>query len=158
MQPRMTRLAAVLLGLLAFALASCGGDDAPSGEDFAERASEICREAERSLENVAEGVRSPEELAGAVDRVIQESRNAVEELDELERPEGEAGERAQEFVDASRREIEGKGIPVLEDLRDALENDDQQAAQEAAQRLQQIDSSQSNRAARAVGADACREG
>jgi hypothetical protein len=158
MQPRMTRLAPVLLGLLAFALASCGGDDPPSQQDYAERASEICREAERTLEDVAEGAQSPEELAQAVGRVIEESRNAVDELEDLERPEGEAGERAQEFVEASRTEIEGKGIPVLEDLRDALEDGDAQAAQEAAQRLRQIDSSQSNRTARAVGADACGDG
>lgn len=159
MHPRMTRLAPVLLGLLAFALASCGGgDDAPSQEDYADRASEICREAERSLEDVAEGAQSPEEIAQAVDRVIEESRNAVDELADLERPEGEAGETAQEFVESNRRQIEGEAIPVLEDLREALEDRDQQAAQEAARRLQEIDSGPTTRTARRLGADACAEG
>jgi hypothetical protein len=158
MQPRMTRLAPVLLGLLAFAVASCGGDDPPTQQEYAERASEICRDAEQSLEDVAEGAQSPEEIARAVDRVIEESRNAVDELADLERPEGEAGETAQQFVESTRREIQEEGIPVLEDLRDALEEGDQQAAQEAAQRLEQIDSGDSNRAARELGANACAEG
>jgi hypothetical protein len=154
----MTRLAPVLLGLLAFALGACGGDDAPSQDDFAERANEICRDAEQALENVGENAESPQDIADAVDRVIEESRNAVDELADLERPEGDAGETAQQFVDATRREIQGQGIPALEDLRDALESGDQQAAQEAAQRLQGIETGDSNRAARELGADACAEG
>jgi hypothetical protein len=153
----MTRLAPLLLTLLAFALASCGGDDAPSREEFAERASEICRDTEQALENVGENAESPEDIADAVDQVIEESRNAVDELADLERPEGDAGETAETFVNATRTEIEEKGIPALEDLRDALADGDQQAAQEAAQRLQGIESDESNKAARELGADECAE-
>jgi hypothetical protein len=156
----MTRLAPILLSLLAFAIASCGGDDddAPSQQDFAEQANAICRETEQSLDDVAQGAETPEEIADAVDRVIEESRNVVDELADLERPEGEAGQRAQDFVDATRREIQDVGIPALEQLREALESRDQAAAQEAAQRIQQIDSDASNEAARALGANACAEG
>jgi hypothetical protein len=153
----MTRLALIVLGLLAFGLAACGGDDAPSREDFAERADEICRDAERALENVGENAESPEEIAEAVDRVIEESRDAVDELADLERPEGDAGETADEFVDATRTEIQDKGIPALEDLRDAIESEDQQAAEEAAARLQEISTEASNRAARELGATECAE-
>jgi hypothetical protein len=155
----MTRLAAILLGLLTFATASCGGDgDAPSEAEFADRANEVCRDAEQALQDVAQGAESPQQIADAVDRVIEESRNAVDELADLERPEGDAGETADRFVDATRREIEDEGIPALEDLRDALERRDQQAAQEAAERLQGIDTEESNSAARELGADACAEG
>jgi hypothetical protein len=160
MPPGMTRLAPILLSLLAFTVASCDGDDPPSDDapsqgEFAEQANEICRTAQRSLENVGEGARSPEEIVSAVDRVIEESRNAVDELAALERPEGEAGETAQRFVDATRREIENEGVPALEELREALERRDQQAAQMAAQRLQDIDTAASTRAARKLGANAC---
>jgi hypothetical protein len=130
-------------------------DDAPSQEAFAERANEICREAERSLENVGEGAESPEEIIPAIDRVIEEIRNTVDELADLERPEGDAGQRAEEFVDATRREIEEVGIPGLQELREAVENRDQDAARRVARRLRQIDSSASNQAAREVGATAC---
>ena len=153
----MTRLASILFGLLAFGLAACGGSDAPSKEEFAEEASKICQNAERALENVGQNAESPEDIANAVDRVIEESRNAVDELADLERPEGEDGETAERFVNATRREIEEEGIPALEDLRDALAEEDQAAAQEAAQRLQEVETEDSNRAAEELGADACAE-
>jgi hypothetical protein len=158
----MTRLAPVLLALLAFALASCGGGDddgSPSEADFAERAEEICRETKDVLEGVApEDADSAEDLADAVDQVIEESETAVDELAELERPEGRAGERAQAFVQATRDEIQGEAVPALEDLKAALQDGDQQAAQDAARALQQIDSSATNQAAREVGAKDCGEG
>ena len=161
----MTRLAPILLTLLAFA-ASCNGDDPPSQEgrddppsqeEFADQANEICRAAEQSLDNVAEGADEPEDIVDAIDEVIAESRNAVGELDGLERPEGEAGETAEQFVRATRREIEDEGIPALEELRRAVESEDNEAVRAAAVRLQRIDSSASNRAARALGATDCAE-
>jgi hypothetical protein len=153
----------VLVAVLLVLLAAIGvvvwqmgdDDDAPSQREFAEQANEICRETEQSLENVAQGAETPEEIADAVDRVIGESRDVVDELADLERPEGEAGERAQDFVDATRRELQEVGIPALEQLREALESRDREAAQEAAVRLQQLDSDASNKAARALGANAC---
>jgi vacuolar-type H+-ATPase subunit E/Vma4 len=131
-------------------------DDAPSQEAYAERANEICREAERALENVGENAETPADIAPAIDRVIQESRDAIDELADLERPGGDAGERAQDFVDTTRTEIENVLIPALEELREAVENRDREAAEQIAQRLQEIDSSASNQAAREVGATACR--
>jgi vacuolar-type H+-ATPase subunit I/STV1 len=131
------------------------GDDAPSQEAFAERANEICREAERSLKNVGEGAESPEEIIPAIDRVIEEIRDTMDELADLERPEGDAGQRAEEFVEATRREIEDVGIPGLQELREAVENRDQDTARRVARRLRQLDSSASNQAAREVGATAC---
>jgi hypothetical protein len=158
----MTRLAPVLLSLLAFAIASCGGDDdgdeAPSQADFAKRANQICRQAEEALNNVGQQAETPQDVIDAVDEVIAESRDAVDELDGLERPEGEAGQEAEEFVEATRREIQDEGIPALEELRGAIENTDRQAVARAAARLQSIDSSDSNRAARAIGANECAEG
>ena len=151
----MTRLARILLGLLALTVASCDGDDAPSQRDFAEQANEICRSAKQALKDVAEGAQSPEEIVKAIDRVIEESRDTVDDLADLERPEGAAGERAERFVDATRREIEGEGIAALEELREAVETRDQEAAQQVAERLREIDTGASNEAARKVGATAC---
>jgi hypothetical protein len=155
----MTRLAPTLLCLVALLVASCGGgdDDAPSQDEFADRANQICREAEQSLENVGEEAETPEDIIPAVNRVIDELRNAVDELADLERPEGEAGERAEEFVNATRTQIE-EGVPVLEDLRAALESGDQQAAQDAAARLQEAGSGAANEAARELGANECADG
>jgi hypothetical protein len=55
-------------------LAACGGDDAPSREDFASEADRICREAEKELEELGESADSPEEIADAIDEVIEETR------------------------------------------------------------------------------------
>jgi septation ring formation regulator EzrA len=154
----MTRLAPVLLVLLAFAAVSCDGDDAPSQEEFAQQANEICREAKQSLKSVGEGAEGPEDIIEAIDEVIEESRNTVDELADLERPDGEAGETAERFVDATRREIENEGIPALEELRGAVEAEDRGAIQETARRLRRIDTSASNKAARELGANACAEG
>jgi hypothetical protein len=151
----MTRLAPILLSLLALTVASCDGDDAPSQRDFAEQANEICRSAKQALKSVGEGAQSPEEIVKAIDRVIEESRDTVDDLADLERPEGAAGQRAERFVDATRREIEGEGIAALEELREAVESRDQEAAQQVAERLREIDTGASNEAARKVGANAC---
>jgi translation initiation factor 2B subunit (eIF-2B alpha/beta/delta family) len=153
----MTRLAAILLGLLALGLAACGGDDAPSREEFADRANEICRDAERALEDVAEGAQSPREVADAVDQVIEESRSAVDELADLERPEGEGGETAERFVDTTRTDFQEKIIPALEELRDAVESSEREAIREAEEKIRAIDTDESNSAARDVGATACGE-
>jgi hypothetical protein len=154
----VVRLAALLLGLLAIGVVAWQLlDDAPSRQEFADQANEICREAERSLENVGQNAESREEIANAVDRVIEESRSALDELGDLERPEGDDGETAERFVNATRREIEDKGIPALEDLRDGLESGNQDAAREAARRLREIDTEESNQAARDLGATACAE-
>jgi hypothetical protein len=151
----MTRLAPVLLTLVAFAAASCDGDDAPSQEEFAEQADEICREAEQSLDDVAEEADRPEDIVEAIDEVIDEARDTVAALADLERPEGEAGETAEQFVDATRAEIQDVGIPGLEELRGAVESEDRGAIKEAALRLRGIDTSASNRAARELGATDC---
>jgi seryl-tRNA synthetase len=154
----MKRLAPILICMLTLGLAACGDDDdadAPTREEFADRASEICREAERLAEDIGEQAQTRQEVADAVDQVIQESRDAVDRLDELELPEGEAGETAERFVNETRNDIVDEGIPILEDLRDAVEENDAQAAQEASQRLDAIDTEGSDRAARALGADAC---
>ena len=153
----MRRLAAIVLGLLAPGMASCDGGDPPSRAEFAERANEICREAKRSLRGLGKNADTPQAIADAVDRVIAETQGAVDELADLERPEGDAGRKAERFVDATRTEIEDQGIPVFEDIRDALGRGDRQAAQEAAEPLQAIDRTKSNRAARELGADACAE-
>jgi hypothetical protein len=79
----------------------------------------------------------------------------VDKLKELERPEGEDGETAEKFVNAVASDIEGKGIPALEDLRDAVKKNDEQAAQQAAARLQGVETAESDKLARDLGATAC---
>jgi hypothetical protein len=149
----MRRLA--LLPLVALSLLpACNGDDAPSRQEFADEADKICRQAQREIQDIGQGARSREELAGIVDRVIDRVRQSVDDLEDLERPDGEAGELAERFVNAIERDLVDRGIPALEEFRDAT---DRQAAQRALEKLQAIDESNTDELAREVGAPDCGE-
>jgi hypothetical protein len=152
----MRRLALVPLLALAL-LPACNGDDAPSKEEFAQEAEGICRQAQEDLQDIGQGAESPEELAAVVEDVVERLRESVEQLSDLERPEGQAGETAERFVDAIDSQISDEGIPLLEDFRDAVEANDREAAQQALGRLEQIDESQTDELARQIGAQACVE-
>jgi hypothetical protein len=153
------RLPALLL-LLALApalLLACNGDDAPSRQEFADEAEKICTQAQEELRDIGSGAESPEELAGLVDDVVERVQQSVDELGDLERPEGEAGEAAERFVNAVERDLEDRGIPALEEFRDAIEASDRQAAEQALEKLQAIDESDTDELAREVGAPNCGE-
>jgi hypothetical protein len=155
----MNRFAAAPLTLimLVLGLVACGGSssDAPSKADFAANADEICKSAETALQDVGKNASNPAEIAAAVDKVIAETQKSVDKVKELKRPEGADGKAADKFVNALEADIEGKGIPALKDLRDALKANDQKAAQQAAQALQAIQTTDSDKFAREIGAKGC---
>ena len=156
----MNRLAAAPLTtlVLALGLVACGGGgggDAPSKAEFGADADKVCAEAEKNLGEIGQNATSRAEIAKAVDKVIAETQKSLDDLKALDRPDGAAGEAADKFVNSLQTDIEDKGIPALEKLRDALKSGDQQAAQKAAQELQAIDSGNTNKLARAAGATGC---
>jgi hypothetical protein len=151
----MNRFAAVPLTLILLALgvAACGGDDAPSKADFAASAEKICKDAEKQLRGLGES-KTRAQVADSIDKAIDATQTSVDELQDLDLPEGEAGDQAQEFVDAIEREID-KGIPALEDLGEAIKTNDDKAAQEAYGRLQEIQDTESDKLARELGIEGC---
>ena len=152
----MHRIATVSLAslLLALPLASCGGDDAPTKAEFAKQAEDICKDAQQSVEKLGQA-NSREELAEGIDKGIDAARNSIDDLKELDRPDGDAGETADRFVKALDTQIKGEGIPVLEDLRDAIKANDQKAAQAAFKRLQSVDTTDAAKASRELGISGC---
>ena len=74
---------------------------------------------------------------------------------DLDRPDGDAGDAADKFLAALESDINDKGIPALEKLRDAAKANDQKAAQEAVAELQAIDSGDTDKLAVAAGAKGC---
>jgi hypothetical protein len=153
----MIRLAAAPLTtlLLALGLVACGGSDAPTKAEFGADADKVCAAAEKNLANIGQNAKSRQEIAAAVDKVIDETQNSLDDLKALDRPDGAAGEAADKFVNSLQTDIEDKGIPALEKLRDALKGNDQAAAQKAAQELQAIDSGDTDKLAKAAGATGC---
>jgi hypothetical protein len=154
----MNRLAAVPLTLilLSFGPIACGGgsDDAPSKADFAKQANQICQNAEKELQDLGKAS-STDEVADQIDKVIGATQKSVDDLKDLDRPEGSAGEAADKFVSAVQSDIEDKGIPALEHLRDAIKSKDQKAAQKAYQELQSIQTTDSDKLAKAAGVTGC---
>jgi hypothetical protein len=153
----MNRFAATPLVLLVLGLVACGGDgggDAPSKADFAAEANKICTTTEKQLTNLGKAS-STDEIADQIDKVIDAMQKSVDQLKDLERPDGAAGETAEKFVNAVDSDIGDKGIPALEDLRDAVKKKDQQAAQKAYQRLQTIETTTSDKLAREAGVKGC---
>ena len=156
----MTRLACIAVLLFGVGLAACGGDDdsggdAPSKQEFAENAEQICRKAEKELEQIGQGANSPEELSAVLSKGLNRSREAADELVNLERPEGADGETATKFVEGFKQEFEDKLAPAIEDLRDAVKAKDQQAVEDAAAELQSLEDTASDKYARQIGAGAC---
>ena len=152
----MTRLFSLTVVLLAFGVSACGGgDDAPSKAEFGDAADKVCTEAEKAVRGIGGDASTPAEKAKAVDKLIDATQASLDNLKELDRPDGAAGEAAQKFVDSLASDIEDKGIPALEKVRDALKAKDEAALQKAGQELAAIDSSKTNRLARAAGAKGC---
>jgi hypothetical protein len=152
----MTRFAAAPLTvtLLALGLVACGGGDAPSQEEFAKNAEQICADQAKHLQDLGKAT-SPKEFADQLDKAIDETRSSIDDLGELERPEGEAGKKAEQFVNAVETDIEKKGLPVLEDLRDGIKANDEKAVQDAYKRLTALRTTNSSKLAKEIGASSC---
>jgi hypothetical protein len=137
-------------------LAGCGGDDGPSREEFAQNANEVCRDIEQAAQRIGTP-ENPGEIAGFVDEMNRTLDRGVERLKELETPDGDAGEQAERYVDTVEREADEELKPALQDLREAAERGDQQAIITAAQRVQNVETGESRRLAREIGANDCAE-
>jgi hypothetical protein len=146
----------------ALAIAACGGDDDGGGvsqQDFAKQANKVCNDVERELNSLSTAnAENAEDVANLIDDVIAKSRDAVDRLKQLEVPEGEAGQKAQDFVNTLEDELNEQAIPALEDLKDAVKKGDPTAAAKAAQEVQKLNDTKSNELAREAGATACASG
>jgi hypothetical protein len=150
---RLRRTAALAAALAAVGMAACDG---VSEEDYAERLNDVCEDVERNVRELdSTRTDTPEEDAALIDDVIAATRRAARRVEAVERPGGDAGEEAEEFVQTLQREVRRQAIPALEDLRDAVMAQDPGAADEAGERLRALEDSASDRQARRLGADAC---
>ena len=140
----------------ALALAGCGGDDAPSREDFAREADKICQDAKSKIEGLAEpkDFNDIEQYASDIDKAVADANKRLGDLDV---PEGDAGEKAEAFQQAFAADYENQVKPKVEELRQAAEAKDEQAVLRAAEAAQQAETPRTDRLAKDIGADACAE-
>jgi hypothetical protein len=116
----------------------------------------VCDDAERQLRKLDIGsAETSAEVGALIDDVIAKSRAAIDRLKALERPSGDAGETADRFVATLEGEFAGDALPALDDLKAAIRSGDRGAAADAADRLSELENTESDRFARQLGAEAC---
>ena len=148
MKPLLTILAAPAL-----LLAACGG---VSKEDYAEDLSAVCTDIEAETQKIGEAeVSNPAELSAQLDEIRTAIRGGIARMRDLERPDGEDGDRAEEYIEKLQGTLDGQVLPALDDLEKAVKAKDQQAIRAAATRLQGVDEEETDRLAKEIGADEC---
>ena len=149
----MRRLS-LLVVLSSLALAACGGDDKPSQKEFAADANKICVDLEKAGQSLEEpeSVAEIEKFAGDAEKKIDET---VKRLDELETPDGDDGEKAQQFIDAIKKDTDEKIKPALSQLREAAQAKDEKAIVAAAEGIQKVKTDSADKLAKEIGANEC---
>lgn len=143
---RIGRLA-VLCGAAALAAGCGGGGGSLSREELAAQADAICAKAEEELDQLAEpqSIEDVEQLAEEAKPIVEDG---VEQLDELQPPE-DLEDEYDRWIELNRENVD-----VLDELRGAAAEGDQervqQAVQEAGEKEQEAD-----RLAREIGLEQC---
>ncbi len=147
-----------LAPLVALLVAGCGGDDGPTRQEFAADANKVCTDIERQSEQLGEAQPdSVAEIGRFADRAEKTVQDGVSRLEKIERPSGDDGKKAKEFVDALKSDVERELVPALRDLKTAANEKDAKGLRSAAAELQKIDTSRSDKLAKDLGATACAE-
>jgi hypothetical protein len=150
---RRPLLALLLLTLLA---AGCGG---VSKEDYAEDLDAVCADIEQKTQEIGEAeVNNPGDLTAQLDDIRAAIRDGIERMKDIERPDGEDGETAKQYVTKLEETLNGQVLPALDDLDAAVRAKDQAKIREAATRLQAIDEEETDQLAEDLGAGDCAEG
>ena len=150
----MRRLS-LLVVLVSMLLTACGSDDdAPTRKEFATSANKVCIDLEKTGDTLKapESVEEIEQYATDLEKKVDE---AVAKLDELETPGGEAGEKAERFIEEIKKGTDEQIKPALDELRDAAQAKDEKAILAAAEKIQKTDTPEADRLANELGAKEC---
>lgn len=154
---RSRTLTAALIVPSVLALAACGGG--VSKEDYAEDLDKICTDIESKTEEIGQAQPdNPGELSNQLDEIRAAVRDGIERMKDVERPDGEDGEKAEEYVTKLETTLNEDVLPALDEFEAAIAARDQEKIQAAAQRLQSIDEAETRQLAEDLGADECAEG
>jgi hypothetical protein len=152
-RPTRTQLAVCALALAAAVTAfGCGGGDdgeQVSAEELLDRGDRVCQEGQQRFAEIQRD--TPADAGEAFEQTEELAEVASEELDELERldPPGELDESYDRYLEAR-----GEALDLLERGRDAAEDRDAKAYDEAQNQLA-ADQRERIELARAVGFEVC---
>ncbi len=151
---------------LAVALVACGtdeapmglGEDPPAGGQFAAQANAICLEAKQEIVTIQRRTPDePEDLRGGLEQLGAVLEGTSDRLAELERPDGDAGEVADRWIEEFARRTEQTPRLIDATVR-AVEADDTEAVEQATQRLNALgEQGETAELARRLGATECAE-
>lgn len=148
--------ALILLASAGLVAGGCGDSNAPSQQEFAQQADQVCGDVERRVEQIDQlRPSNPQELAGQVEQIRQAATNGVQRLRDLEVPEGQPGDQAEQFVDAATSRIEDRLLPALEQLQAAAQRGDRRAIVQAARGFSRVENERVEQLARQIGAQQC---
>ena len=154
--PLPIRALGLIVLLACLGLAACGG---VSKEDYAEDLNEVCADIEQKTEEIGQAeVSNPSELSAQLDEIRTAIEDGIARMKDIERPDGEDGETAEEYVTKLEQTLNQEVLPALDELEKAVVAKDQEKVRAAATRLQEIDEEETDKLAAELGADACSEG
>ena len=135
-----------------------GGGDTPAGGQFAAQANAICLAAKEEMVAIQRRTPDePEELRGGLEQLGAVLQDASDRLADLERPEGDAGEVAERWIEdlADRTE---RTPELVDTIVAAVDADDTQAVEQATRRLNALPArGETAELARRLGATECAE-
>jgi hypothetical protein len=152
----MTRRTVAALLAVAVALGACGGG--PSKEEFANELDRVCRDLEAQTAKIGQvEPTTPAQLNDQLGKLRGTLRDAVARMRDIERPDGEDGEKAERYVDEVEHALENHVFPALDELEAAIRAKDDRKIRAAAAELEAIDEHETQRLAEELGADDCAE-
>jgi hypothetical protein len=142
--------------LAALAFAGCGGDDGPTKAEFIKNADKVCQDLDKKTDSFQQTEPdNAKEIADLARDLKSTAQDAVKRIRAIETPEGADGDKAKEWQSAVTAEAENQLIPAVEDLEKAAEANDPKAIVEAAQKMQQIEATRSDKLAKELGLKEC---
>ena len=135
-----------------------GAADRPAGGQFAAQANAICLDAKQKIVAVQRGTPDePENLRGGLEQLGAVLRDASDRLAELERPDGDAGEVADRWIEDFARRTE-ETPELIDTIVAAVAADDTRAVLQATRRLNAFSAKgETAELARRLGATECAE-
>jgi hypothetical protein len=150
------RAAAVPVVLAIAAIAGCGGSSAPSKATYGKDVDKLCSTLDDRVSAIQKKAPSTtDELVDFADDLEKVIDDGVKQLDDVERPDGKDGEKAEAWIKELTKQKDEAIKPALEELKKAARSKDTAAIQRAVQRIQRVDEKKVNQLAREAGARSC---
>jgi hypothetical protein len=150
------RAAALPVVLAIAAIAGCGGSSAPSKATYGKDVDKLCSTLDDRVSAIQKKAPSTtDELVDFADDLEKVIDDGVKQLDDVERPDGKDGEKAEAWIKELTKQKDEAIKPALEELKKAARSKDTAAIQRAVQRIQRVDEKKVNQLAREAGARSC---